>query len=170
MNEKNLNLMIENKDFLNKKIDYYFNKNILLKSISKYEIKGHLDKSRHNLSFLNEIKPKFNDWFLVVCYYAAYHAALALILCKGYYSKNHDATICILIKEFYKKELTKEEIKLLNLFDTQDILFYAESKNKREEANYSTKIKFNLNDVKNIKLKTNLFVNKVENIIKDNIV
>jgi uncharacterized protein (UPF0332 family) len=169
MNEKTLNLMIEDKEFLNKKIDYYFNKNILFNFFSKYEIKGHLEKSRHNLSFLSEIKPKFNDWFLVVCYYATYHAALALIISKGYYSKNHDATICILIKEFYEKELTKDEIKLLNMFDIQDILFYVESKNKREEANYSTKIKFNLNDVNNIKLKTNLFINKVENIIKDNI-
>ncbi|MFT4305222.1 MAG: hypothetical protein ACMXX8_03945 [Candidatus Woesearchaeota archaeon] len=45
-------------------------------------------------------------------------------------------------------------------------MFYAESKNKREEANYSTKIKFNLNDVNNIKLKTTLFVNKIDGIIK----
>ena len=167
MNEKTLNSLIENENFLNKKIGYYFNKKILSKSSSKYEIKGHLEKSRHNLDFLSEIKPRFNDWMLIACYYAVYHSALALILTKNYTSKNHDATICILIKEFYKKHLSKEDIEILNMFDIQDILFYAESKNKREEANYTTKTKFDLNEVNNIKLKTILFVNKAEKIIKE---
>jgi uncharacterized protein (UPF0332 family) len=165
MNEKTLKLLLEKNDFLNKKIDYYFNKKILFNSTSKYEIKGHLQKSRHNLEFLNDIKQNFNDWALVVCYYAVYHSALALIIKKGYFSKNHDATICVLIKEFYNKELNEEDIKLLNMFDAQDILFYSETKNKREEASYSTKINFDLNDVNNIKIKTRLFINKVDKII-----
>jgi uncharacterized protein (UPF0332 family) len=165
MDEKTLKLLLEKKDLLNKKIDFYFHKKILFNSASKFEIKGHLQKSRHNLEFLHEINPKFNDWALVVCYYAAYHATLALIISKGYFSKNHDATLCVLIKEFYNKELNKDDIYLFNMFDFQDILFYAESKNKREEASYSTKLKFDLNDVNNIKIKTHLFVNKIDGII-----
>ena len=102
-----------------------------------------------------------------MCYYAVYHSALALILSKNFHSKNHDATICVLIKEFYNIELNKEDIDLLNMFDIQDVLFYAESKNKREEANYSTKTKFDLNEVETIKLKTRLFVNKAERILKN---
>ena len=167
MNNKTLNLLLENNSFLNKKINDYLNKKILTHKTSKYEIKGHLEKARHNLSFLNEIKQKFNDWSLVVCYYAIYHSALALIISKKFHSKNHDATICVLIKEFYNKELTKEDIALLNMFDIQDVLFYAEAKNKREEANYSTKTKFDSSEVETIKLKTRLFVNKAESILKN---
>ncbi len=103
---------------------------------------------------------------LVACYYAAYHAALALILSRGYSSKNHDATLCILIKEFYTIELSKEDIILLNMFDAQELLFYVESKQKREEASYSTKIKFDIQEVNNLKLKTTFFINKVQKIIE----
>ena len=167
MNNKTLNLLIENNEFLNNKINFYLKKKTITKTTSKYEIKGHLEKARHNLSFLSEIKREYNDWSLVVCYYAIYHSALALILSKNFHSKNHDATICVLIKEFYNIELNKEDIDLLNMFDIQDVLFYAESKNKREEANYSTKTKFDLNEVETIKLKTRLFVNKAERILKN---
>lgn len=166
MNTKTLNLLIENEKILNEKINFYLKKNILTRTKSEYEIKGHLEKARHNLLFLSEIKPIFSDWSLVVCYYAVYHSALALILTKHFNSKNHDATICIIIKEFFNKELTKDEIDLLNMFDIQDILFYVEAKNKREDANYSTKTNYDKKEVEKIKLKTKLFVNKAEKIIK----
>ncbi len=165
MDNKSLNKLLEDKQFLNQRIEYYKDEKILSKSNSKHEVIGHLEKARHNLEFLNEIKSPYNDWILVACYYASYHAALALILTKGYYSKNHDATLCILIKEFYKKELSKEDIELLNMFDADDLLFYVESKHKREEASYSTKIKFESKEVNQIKLKTKFFINKVEMII-----
>ena len=166
MNYKTLNLLVKNKKFLDKKINFYIKKKILTNTTSRYEIQGHIEKSRHNLSFLNEITKNYNDWSLVVCYYAIYHSALALILSKNFHSKNHDATICVLIKEFYNKELTKEDIDLLNMFNLQDILFYVDAKNKREEANYSTKIKFEPDEIKKIKIKTILFVNKAEAILK----
>ena len=165
MDEKDLKRLLKDKEYLGKRISFYQDNHILFQSNSKHEIKGHLEKARHNLSFLQEIKSEYNDWMLVACYYAAYHAALALILSKGYFSKNHDATLCILIKEFYTTELSKEDIMLLNMFDAQDLLFYVESKQKREEASYSTKIKFNIQEVNNLKLKTTLFINKVEKII-----
>ncbi len=52
------------------------------------------------------------------------------------------------------------------MFDAQDLLFYVESKQKREEASYSTRIKFNMQEVNNLKMKTTLFINKVEKIIE----
>lgn len=166
MDEKDLKRLLEDKEYLEKRISFYQESNTTFHSDSKHEIKGHLEKARHNLSFLKEIKLGYNDWMLVACYYAAYHAALSLILSKGYFSKNHDATLCILIKEFYNKELSKEDIILLNMFDAQDLLFYVESKQKREEASYSTKIKFDINEVNSLKLKTTLFINKVGKIIE----
>src|SRR3989344_163466 len=165
MDEKDLKRLLVEKEYLQKKVSFYQKNDTLFQSDSKHEMKGHLEKARHNLSFLKEIKSEYNDWMLVACYYAAYHAALALILSKGYFSKNHDATLCILIKEFYTKELSKEDIMLLNRFDAQDLLFYVESKQKREEASYSTKTKFDKQEVNNLKLKTTLFINKVEKII-----
>jgi len=166
MDEKDLKRLLEDLQYLNNKLAFYKENKTIVEIDSKHEIKGHLEKARHNLSFLKEIKLEYNDWTLVVCYYATYHAALALIISRGYSSKNHDATLCILIKEFYKKELSKEDIELLNMFDAEDLLFYVESKNKREEASYSTKIKFDTQEVNNLKLKTTLFINKVDKIIK----
>ena len=166
MDEKELKRLLEDKEYLERRILFYQKNNILFQSDSKYEIKGHLEKARHNLSFLKEIKSEYNDWMLVACYYAAYHAALALILSRGYFSKNHDATLCILIKEFYTTELSKEDILLLNLFDAQELLFYVESKQKREEASYSTKTKFDIQEVNSLKLKTTFFINKAQKIIE----
>jgi len=167
MNEQILNKLLSDEKYLTEKINFYKKKNIIKSINSKYEIKGHLIKARHNLDFLGEIASSFNDWSLVVCYYASYHAALSLILTKGYFSKSHDATLCILIKEFYGGELSKNDLELLNKFDVQDLLFYAESKNKREDASYSTKTKFASSEVNKIKLNTKLFVNKVEQIINE---
>jgi uncharacterized protein (UPF0332 family) len=163
MDEKTLRNLLDDRQFLDKRIEFY--KSSIFLNSSRHEVQGHLAKARHNLSFLSEIRPAYSDWMLVVCYYAAYHAALALILTRGYYSKNHDATLCLLIREFYKKELAREEIELLNMFDVEDLLFYAESKAKREEASYTTSTKFDSSLVSSIRLKTTLFVNKAEKII-----
>ena len=85
---------------------------------------------------------------------------------KGYASKNHLATLCVLIKEFYQKDLTKEDIETLsNLLDYQDVLFYAESKNKREDATYSTKIRFSKQDVEQLRIKSSLFIAKIKTIL-----
>lgn len=100
-----------------------------------------------------------------MCYYAAYHAALALIATKRCSSKNHDATPCLIIKYFYNSGLTKEDIELLNLLDAEDLFFYVESKQKREDAQYSTKTKYETKDVEKIRIKTLLFISKAEEMI-----
>lgn len=165
MNEYNLKKLLEDKKYLETKIQSYIETGLITKNASNAEIKGHLEKSRHNTKFIQSITPEYNDWKLIACYYAAYHAALALITTKGDSSKNHDATLCLVIKHFYNSGLSKEDIELLNLLDAQDLLFYVESKRKREDAQYSTKIKYETKDVEKIRLKTLLFISKAEEII-----
>ena len=170
MKEFELNNLLDNPDNVKRRIDSYLLKKSLFKcEISSNEINGHVVKSEHNLGFVKDTSPKYNDWVLVGCYYACYHAALALIISKGFYSKNHNATLCILINEFYEKNLSKDDIELLNRvsLDNEDILFYVQSKNKRHDASYSTPIKFDDKTIIDIMLKSILFVNKSKEIIKD---
>ena len=157
--------MLEDRKHLESRTRAYTEKGLIAMSRSHFEIAGHMEKARHNLGFIKAIGSEFNDWKLVVCYYAAYHAALALIISKGFTSKNHDATLCLLMKHFYNSGLSKEDIELLNMFDAEDLLFYVESKQKREDAQYSTKTMFDIKDIEKIRIKTILFVSKAENMI-----
>lgn len=164
MKEYELKKLINNKEYLYDKLKEFKDKNQVRKqSIDDEEIKGHLLKSEHNLRFVANNKPQFSDWSIIGCYYACYHAALALIQHKGYTSKNHHATICLLIRDFYNKELDEEDIETFNqLLDYQDLLFYVESKNKRENASYTTKTKFTKEEVEKLRIKAALFVSKIK--------
>ncbi|MBD3204462.1 HEPN domain-containing protein [Candidatus Woesearchaeota archaeon] len=165
MNEYQLKKYLEEAQLVDRKIKNYIDKGVLKKQeVDEFEIKGHVEKAEHNLRFVSgNIKLNFYDWALTGCYYACYHAALGLILKKGYSSKNHNATLLVLIKEYYKNGLDKEDIETLSEFlNYQDLLFYVESKNKRENATYSTKTKFKENDVIQMKMKASLFVSKVK--------
>jgi len=167
MKEYDLNQLLNNPEKVQEIIKTLQQKEILqVQKPDPSEIEGHLLKSRHNLRFCSQTKPEFYDWTITGCYYACYHAALALILTRGYSSKNHLATLCILISEFYKKDLNQEDLELFSQFlDYQDILFYVESKNKRETASYSTKISFDPKEIEQLKLKATLFVNKIEQLL-----
>jgi uncharacterized protein (UPF0332 family) len=126
-----------------------------------------MSKANHNLKFVKDINTaKYIDWGIVGCYYSCYHAALSLIMTKGFSSKNHLATLLILIKEFYNKELNKDDLETFsNALDHEDILFYVESKNKRENASYSSNMIFNKKDFENLRIKSILFVSKIREII-----
>jgi uncharacterized protein (UPF0332 family) len=171
MNEEKLKEMIESSAKLESRIKFYIHKKLLInQNIDFDEIKGHLEKSMHNLSFVSDtIKQGYLDWAITGCYYAVYHAILALILSKEYSSKNHDATLCILIREFYKKGINEEEIKLVNKFflNYHDLLFYTDSKIKREDASYSTNYKFNEKTVEELRMKAILLINKIKEMIKN---
>jgi len=56
---------------------------------------------------------------------------------------------------------------LSQLLDYQDVLFYVESKNKREDATYSTKTKFDKPEVEQLRIKAALFVSKIKSILKN---
>ena len=170
MNLYELNKYLNSKDKVLKKIKEFEKEKKLLKvKVEKEEIEGHLLKAEHNLLFIKDVmKLKYFDWAIVGCYYASYHAALALIMTKGYYSKSHLATLLILIKEFYKDKLTEEDLKTFAKFlDYKDITFYVRSKNEREKASYSSNLQYTKKEVEDLRLKTLLFVNKIEEIIKD---
>lgn len=171
MKIKELNRFIEHSNLVNNRIKRYGKEGIIRKQSSdENEIRGHIEKSEHNLKFIQDnLKIGYFDWCITGCYYAVYHAALALIIAKGYISKNHDATLCILIKEYYKQGgIDKRDIELINKFflDYQDLLFYVQSKNKREEATYSSYYKFDKKTVEELRLKSILFVNKAKEILK----
>lgn len=169
MKEYDLKKLLEEEEFLQQKIDSFFKEKILKKQpVEKEEILGHVFKAERNFQFVtSNTEMGFLDWAIAGCYYASYHAAVALIMTKGYSSKNHLATLCILIKEFYEKGLSQEEIIALSqLLDYQDILFYVESKNKREDATYSTKTRFEKSTVEQLNLKAHLFFSKIKNLLK----
>lgn len=170
MKEYDVQKLINTPEIVDAKIKECINNKFLFKqNIDQEEIEGHLLKAEHNLRFIAEVQTKdFPDWAITGCYYACYHAALALIQTKGYTSKNHLATICILIKEFYKNELSEEDIELLSKFlDYKDVLFYVKAKNKREDAAYSTKTLFDKKEVEKLRIQAVLFVNKIRNILNE---
>ncbi|MBS3123329.1 HEPN domain-containing protein [Candidatus Woesearchaeota archaeon] len=170
MNEFHLKKILIHKEELDKKIETYEREEQISKvQEDKDEINGHLEKAEHNLKFVEHTsKTDFSDWVLVGCYYTLYHAALALLLNKGFFSKNHDATLCLLIRHYYK-EISPEEIELINFsfLNQEDFLFYAESKNKREDASYTTKIKFEKAETNKIIINTRLLFNKAKTIIME---
>ncbi|MFH1289828.1 MAG: HEPN domain-containing protein [Nanoarchaeota archaeon] len=130
--------------------------------------KSHMKKSDGNIGFANYLleEKKFYDWVIVGCYYAAYHASLALLAIKGYSSKNHYATLCGLIKLYYDKDLDKEDIELVAKasIEKEEISYFAEAKEKRETASYGVSEEFNKNEAISLKEKTINFVNKARRI------
>ena len=169
MRDYDLKKLLSNREIVDGKIKQFIADGILRKEkVSVEEMTGHLLKAEHNLNFVRDtLKAGYLDWAITGCYYACYQAVLALILTKGYSSKNHFATLCVLIKEFYGEGLNKEDIELISKFlDYQDVLFYVESKDKRERATYSTRTLYDKKEVENLRIKAVLFVNKLKDIIK----
>jgi len=169
MDIKYLNKLLSNESIVTEKIKKYMLEKAIIKApANKEEIRGHLLKADNNLRFVSDnIKLRHFDWRITGCYYAAYHAALALSILKEYHVKSHDATLCILIKEYYRKGISAEEIELLNKFflDDQEISFYVQSKQKREDATYSTQIIFDKTLVNELRIKAALFIDKAKQII-----
>ena len=172
MDIRYLNKLLSDDKLLSEKIDNYFLEKAITKlPVDNEEIKGHLLKSDNNLRFVKDnLELGYLDWCITGCYYAVYHAVLALNIVKGYYSKSHDASLCLLIKGYYKKGVSAEDIELLNKFflDYNEISFYVQSKQKREEATYSTTIKFDNALVNELRIKAALFVNKAKQILENN--
>ncbi len=170
MKKYDIDRYLDNKNLVEKKINEFIKDKVIVKETSPSEIKGHMLKASHNLEFIKKIsKTEFKDWAVTGCYYASYHAALALIMTRGYSSKNHLATFLIIVKEFYKKGLEKEDIEVFSdMLDYEDILFYVEFKNKREDASYSTNLLFDKKDVEELRIKAVLFVSKIRSIIRNN--
>jgi len=168
MNTYQLQQLLENKEILEKQIqEAISNKQLFTQKIDEEEMQGHVQKAEHNLMFINKVKNNFLDWAITGCYYACYHAALALIKSREYSSKSHVATLYILIKEFYKQPFENEDFKLLaTLLDYEDVLFYVEAKNKREKVSYSTTTNYTKEEVARLTIQATVFVNKAQDILE----
>ena len=103
-----------------------------------------LEKSRDDLevaALMFENK-KF-EWFIIVNYYAMYHAAVALLALVGYKSRNHTCTKIALEEIFIKHN--KEAIETLEWLDDsyeikEELLkAFSEAKNLREQVQYEIK-------------------------------
>jgi uncharacterized protein (UPF0332 family) len=165
----NINRYYEDEKLLIKDLKQFEIENLLRKeSFAKNLVQAHIDKAKHNLKFVNKniTDEQFNDWTITGLYYAAYHAALALIANKGYISKSHDATLLFIIKEY---KISKKEAEFINemAITKTDAEFYATLKEKRKQATYSTNTLFNTEKVKEYRERTIEFINKTEEILEN---
>ena len=170
MMKNELDRYMTNHTVLEKRIERFEEEGVIKVSRNNNEeIKGHMMKSEHNLNFVNDnMRLGYRDWAIVGCYYASYHAAIALIMTKGYRSKNHLATLLLLIRYFFDNGLDKSDIEAMaTLLDYHDLLFYVESKNKREEAAYTTRLNYDDAQVRDMRMKTALFISKSKEILKE---
>lgn len=106
------------------------------------------------------------DWCITGCYYAVYHACLALIARKGFLSKSHDATLCVLIKDYYNEGMTEDELRLVGsiYLDYPDLVFYVRSKDKRQQATYGTSYLFGREDAEKLRQRAAQFIGKAKRI------
>jgi len=160
--------LFADKEYLKSEIAFFLSKKHIKIITKNHElISSHMEKAKHNLEFyqLNKKHDKFNDWLVVMLYYALYHSALALITNKKYASKNHYATILILIKEY---SITKEEAQLLNelSINKEDAELYTQLKDDRHNASYATNIKFDNQTIRDYESKVNEFINKAQEMIQ----
>ena len=124
---------------------------------------SHIEKARHNMRFykLNKSNSDYQDWQIVVLYYALYQSCLSLLTKKGYSSKSHEATILLLIKEY---SISKDEAELIeNLeLNRDEAQMYTQLKKDRHDASYSTETKFTKELVNQYEKDVIKFINKVE--------
>ncbi|MBP2144083.1 uncharacterized protein (UPF0332 family) [Methanococcus voltae] len=163
----------ENEKELNYRLRKYKREKVIGKfSNAKMLVNAHVEKTNHNLEFVNHLmedeSSEFNDWKITGLYYAVYHASLALVCLKGYISKNHTATLLFLIK-YYSDKLNSDDIHFIDelALNKEDLLFYADLKSERQKASYSTTLNFSNKTVEELRFKSIEYINKVEEIIEN---
>ena len=132
--------LFDDKKYLDNELKFFKQKKHILSIKENKELTlSFLKKAKHNVAFYKQNKNNnsFNDWLIVILYYALYHSALALITNKQFSSKNHYATILILIKEY---GISKEEADLINnlSINKADAELYTNLKTDRHNASYQT--------------------------------
>lgn len=158
----------KNKALLNKKVDFFIKKEQLIEIEKNNElVQSYLDKAKHNLDFfmLNKNQTKYNDWLVVMLYYALYHCALALVAKKRFTSKNHTATLLFLIKEY---SIDIEDAKLIDelSISKDDAELYTSLKTDRHDASYATKILFSDEKIEDYRFKVVDFMQKAKDLLK----
>ena len=163
----NIEKLFENQEYLSKELDFFIKRKQILKIQGNRELAhSHLKKAKHNVEFykVNKNQSKFNDWLIVILYYALYHSALALVTKKNYTSKNHYATILILIKEY---GISKKEADLINSLsiNKEDAELYTNLKMHRHHASYQTDKGFTRSVITDYEPQVLNFIQKAEEII-----
>ncbi|MFH0961543.1 MAG: HEPN domain-containing protein [archaeon] len=133
------------------------------------EMEGHIEKALWNLEFVSDnLRLGYYDWCLTGCYYACYHAALALLLAKGISTKSHEATIIFLAKAYYRTGLEEKEISLVNslFLGYSELLFYVGARNQREKASYASRTLFSKALAEEYRKKSIGFVVKARRILR----
>jgi len=163
----NIDELFEDTNFLDTRIDFFLSKGQLRRIDSNLDlVDAHMDKSKHNMRFfsINQNTSEYNDWLVVVLYYALYHSALALVVNKNFVSKNHTATLFFIIKNY---NITKDEARLINTLSVskEDAEFYTSLKNNRHDASYATNTLFTDDKILTYRQKVIIFIQKVEMIL-----
>lgn len=165
----NIELYYSNKEALDKRLQFFEDKRQLIKiEPNKDLIKAHIDKAEHNLNFFgeNRDKRKYNDWLIVILYYALYHLALALLVNKNVNSKNHTATLLFLIKHY---SIAKDDAELIHelSISKDDAELYTELKKDRHSASYSTSIIFTNEKIDEYRKRVIDFMQKTKEILEN---
>lgn len=166
----NIEKLFQNQENLDKELNFFIKKKHIIKIQENKELtNSFLKKAKHNIEFyrLNKNNNAFNDWLVVILYYALYHSALALITNKRYSSKNHYATILILIKEY---GIRQEEANLINnlSINKEDAELYTRLKTDRHYASYQTDKAFTNLIIGTYETQVLEFIQKAEEIIENN--
>jgi uncharacterized protein (UPF0332 family) len=114
----------------------------------------------------NKEKSAYNDWLIVILYYALYHCALALITKKQYVSKNHYATILILVNEYNISSAEAQLIDELSI-NKNDAELYTNLRDDRHDASYSTSVRFSDKKVLDYESQVIDFINKTDQLLLD---
>ena len=165
----NINRLFEDRNFLEKQIEFYIKTKQIRTIPNNSELaKSHLEKAKHNLKFykLNKNNKDYEDWQIVVLYYALYQSCLALLSKKGYSSKSHEATILLLIKEY---SISKDEAELINNLEINrdEAQMYTQLKKDRHDASYSTNLKFSPEIIEKYEREIIKFINKIELMLRE---
>ena len=165
----NIHRLFDDGSFVEKELDFFLKKKHIKKIPENSPLViSFLEKAKHNMAFYKENKEKssYNDWLIVILYYALYHCALALITKKQYASKNHYATILILVKEYNISSAEAQLIDELSINKT-DAELYTNLKDDRHDASYSTSIRFSDKKVLDYESQVIDFINKTDQLLMD---
>lgn len=149
---------------LRSKVDWCLSKEERLRKIKPDAKRAmeHIGKAKHNLLAADyNIKGRFDDWAVSQCYYAMYHALLAILYKQGYESKNHECTIAVVesLIEAGKIQMGMEDIAFIR---TAEQMKPKDAKSLREEFQYGTKTDVNKDILAILVKKSKEIVEKVE--------
>jgi uncharacterized protein (UPF0332 family) len=87
---------------------------LLASEPNDYLSSGHIKKADHNLIVMTDMdKLGYEDWVVIVAYYAMYHSALGLLVKIGLDSKDHATTVAVL-EYFFGEQIGKELLEKFN--------------------------------------------------------